>query len=136
MYPEATKILNTRLKEQWTETFIHWEGVGKEGELPVEPGESFIRPTIDWVDRSGRVGGMGKKIGIGYVLIEIYTEYGNGRLKADRFAQELTDIFKDFEQDALEVTSINPPETVGQENTGFYHLNLQINFKYSECREV
>ena len=134
MYQETTKAVQSRLKD-WTETFIHWEGFGREGELPVQPGESFIRPTIDWTATSGHVGGLGKRSGFGYLLIEIYIEYGNGRIKADRYAQELTEMFRDYTDGNLKFTDISPPNRIGREETGYYHLNVQFDFEYNECRE-
>lgn len=133
MYPEATKKINTYLQSHWIETFIHWEGVGNEGELPVQPGESFIRPTIDWSANNGHVGGLGKMSGFGYLLVEIYTEYGNGRLKADRYAQELTELFRNHSDGPLKFDDPGPPQRIGQDQTGYYHLNMQFNFEYNEC---
>lgn len=134
MYPETTEKIQTRIKGNWTNTKIDWEGYGIDGTDPVEPGSDFIRPSIDWSSSEGHVGGMGKISGFGYLLIEIYVKNGNGRLKADRYAQELSDLFKFYKDGPLEFSEPSPPEKVRDKDTDWFHLNVQCDFEYNECK--
>lgn len=126
MYSETRAIIESRFKDNWTDTPIDIDNT----EYTPTPGQSFVRLQIEWVDaQSTSIGGRTK--GTGYVDFSIFIPYGVGTEVADSYSDLLADLFSRYRESALRML-VATARRIGQQGN-WHHTKVMVPFEYDTC---
>ena len=125
MIDAVRQIVETHLKDNWTQTPISFENVYFEQ----QDGQPFIEVII--MPDTGNQASLGEKAlnrWTGSIIISVYVPLGQGSSAAFRLADDITQLFYRFTEDGFTAWTAHtvPSEELGQ----WYKVDVNIPYQY------
>lgn len=128
MFFEVDKMIEDRLRAEWSGTAIDWDNV----EFTPVRGTPFIRLQVEWVD-TNTISSGGLDRGEGYVNISMFMPANTGTEGVAQGADMVALVFNKWDNGYLKF-GVARTMRVGQQES-WYRLDVIIPFTVDECRQ-
>jgi hypothetical protein len=134
-YGQAIDDINTMMMVAWTTTgyTVHWDDVRDQRDISNSPWAVFI--VRHATGNQDNLGGTGNRnfVRTGTAIASIFTPTGNGLSESYTLAKVVSDAYEGKSSDnGVWFKNVRIQE-IGRESQ-FYHLNVLIDFEYSETK--
>jgi hypothetical protein len=126
MFENVQKLIEKRLRDNWTFTEIDWDNV----RFNPTRGTAWIRCRVDWSASESRAAGP-RVHSEGFVLISIFVPAEQSVIPGVSLAEEVHRLFSLWQVGDLTMRAAHT-ERVGQVKE-WYQLNVVVPFYYNEC---